>query len=108
MSLEPVALAGSICLVASASLLAQITPEAIMGWEKLGALGFMGVVLVWIVTKTLPGMTKQHSDSLEKIVERFDKQLTAQRVHDDKQGDEQEKRASQRHADLMQAIKEMK
>jgi hypothetical protein len=61
-------------------LLAQITSEVIT--QVISSLGVVGA-LVWYLwhntTVTIPGLTKTHSDAMEKITEKFSVSLADER-----------------------------
>jgi gas vesicle protein len=69
--LESLALSSS--LIVSWILLAQASTTGTTGtpWENLTALGILAVVIVWTITKTLPGMTDKHNETVQKVTEQF-------------------------------------
>ena len=89
--MESCLLSGS--LVASCLLLAQATNNG-TPWENLTALGILAVVIVWTITKTLPGMTDKHNETVQRVTAEFSatvKEAFAkidswqERVHEDSQ-----------------------
>jgi hypothetical protein len=83
-------------LIVSWILLAQASTTGATGtpWENLTALGILAVVIVWTITKTLPGMTDKHNETVQKVTAEFSSTVKEafakidswqQRVHEDSQ-----------------------
>lgn len=61
------------------SLLAQALPDSPLqpnSWTDLGALTFLGSLLVWLITVGFPKLMDKHEAAMEKTVDRFDAVIT--------------------------------
>lgn len=64
------------------TILAQAEMAGLFDWSSFAQLGSVGVVsglLIWIITKTIPGLRQEEREALTAIVTRFDQQLREQR-----------------------------
>ena len=56
-----------VCLIAAGD---AIPPEMLDPVARMGPTAVLGLVLMWIVTKTLPGKDKQFAEAVKEIAER--------------------------------------
>ena len=66
------------CLAVAVGLLAATEGVPISMMDpvaRLGAVGVLGFVVVWLVTRTIPAMSRDHKEALQELNETLQKVL---------------------------------
>ena len=104
MTLEAMALSGAVVLVGATSVVAQAnTSGSIENWKEIGALGILGFVVFWLITKTMPDMAKEHRASLKEIVKAFADEQAKNRID----AERHEANAAARHEKIIDEIRKL-